>query len=47
LEKLGYVEKVEGKGRVISSQGMKKLDVLSTQILKELVVKEPQLKKYS
>ena len=47
LEKLGYVEKVEGKGRVISSQGMKKLDVLSTQILKELIVKEPQLKKYS
>lgn len=47
LEKLGYIEKVEGKGRVISRQGMKKLDVLSTQILKELVVKEPQLKKYS
>ena len=47
LEKLGYIEKVEGKGRVISRQGMKKLDGLSTEILKEFYAKEPSLKKYS
>ena len=30
LEKLGYVEKVEKKGRVLSRQGMQKLDKMST-----------------
>ena len=47
LEKLGYVEKVEKKGRVASKQGMQKLDKLSTDILKELVNENPQLKVYS
>lgn len=47
LEKLGYIEKVEGKGRVVSRQGMKKLDGLSTEILRELVAKDPALKKYT
>jgi small subunit ribosomal protein S19e len=47
LEKLGYVEKVEKKGRVISKQGMQKLDRLATEILKELVVVNPQLKIYT
>ena len=47
LEKLGYVEKVAGKGRVASKQGMKKLDGLATEILKELATKTPQLKVYS
>ena len=47
LEKLGYVEKIEKKGRVISKQGMQKLDRLSTEILKELIVETPQLKIYS
>jgi len=47
LEKLGYVEKVAGKGRVVSSQGMKKLDKLSTEILQELIKTTPQLKVYS
>ena len=47
LEKLGYVEKVEKKGRVISKQGMQKLDRLATEILKELVVDNPQLKVYT
>ena len=47
LEKLGYVEKVEKKGRVVSKQGMQKLDKLATEILKELIVENPQLKVYS
>jgi small subunit ribosomal protein S19e len=47
LEKLGYLDKVEGKGRTISHEGMKKIDRVSTEILHELVVKNPNLKKYS
>ena len=47
LEKLGYLEKVEKKGRIISKQGMQKLDRLATEILKELIVQTPQLKIYS
>ena len=47
LEKLGYVEKVEKKGRVLTKQGMQKLDRLSTEILSELIAKEPGLKIYS
>jgi small subunit ribosomal protein S19e len=47
LEKLGYVEKIEKKGRVVSKQGMQKLDKLATEILKELVAENPQLKVYS
>ena len=47
LEKLGYVEKIEKKGRVVSKQGMQKLDRLATEILKELVAENSQLKVYS
>ena len=47
LEKLGYVEKVEKKGRVVSKQGMQKLDRLATEILNELIPNNPQLKVYS
>ncbi|MEK0329764.1 MAG: 30S ribosomal protein S19e [Nitrosopumilus sp.] len=47
LEKLGYVEKIEKKGRVVSKQGMQKLDRLATEILKELIVENPQLKIYT
>lgn len=47
LEKLGYVEKVEKKGRVVSKQGMQKLDKLATEILNELVAENPKLKIYS
>jgi len=47
LEKLGYVEKVEKKGRVVTKQGMQKLDKLSTEILKELIQTSPKLKIYS
>ena len=47
LEKLGYVEQVERKGPIISKHGMQKLDRLSTEILKELIIENPQLKVYS
>ena len=47
LEKLGYLEKVEKKGRVMSSQGMKKMDKIATEILNELIVENPHLKVYS
>ncbi len=47
LEKLGYVEKAERKGRAISRQGMQKLDRLSTEILNEMISATPQLKIYS
>ena len=47
LEKLGYITKSEKKGRVISLQGMKKLDNLATEILKELITKNPKLKIYA
>ena len=47
LEKLGYVEKVEKKGRVLSRQGMQKLDKMSTEILNEMKQKTPKLKIYS
>ena len=47
LEKLGYLEKVEKKGRVVTRQGMQKLDKLSTEILNELIKTTPKLKIYS
>lgn len=47
LEKLDYIEKVEKKGRVATKQGMKKLDRLATEILKEISSEKPQLKIYS
>ncbi len=47
LEKLGYVEKVERKGRVLSKKGMQKLDRLATDILKQLTTDVPHLKIYS
>ena len=47
LEKLGYLEKVEKKGSVLTRQGMQKLDKLSTEILNELIKATPKLKIYS
>ena len=47
LEKLGYIEKVEKKGRVVTKQGMQKLDRLATEILSELATSKPELKIYS
>ena len=46
LESLGYVSKIEKKGRVITPQGRKVLDHLATEILKELAKGNPELTKY-
>ena len=46
LEKLGYIEKVEKKGRILTKQGIKKLDGLATEILKERIAEEPRLSIY-
>ena len=46
LEKLGYLEKIEKKGRVVSKNGMQKLDRLATEILNELILEKPELKIY-
>ena len=47
LEKLGLVKKIEKKGRILTKQGMQKLDRLATEILSDLIKKEPRLKIYS
>jgi len=47
LEASGYVVKVNGKGRIISSEGMKKLDRLATELHKELIKAAPQLQRYA
>ena len=47
LEKIGLVKKIEKKGRILTKQGTQKLDKLSTEILSELIKKEPGLKIYS
>ena len=47
LESLGYIEKIPKKGRIISSLGMKKLDVLATGILQEMAIENPRLKIYA
>ena len=47
LEKLGYVQKVEKKGRILTKQGTQKLDKLATEILKEKIAEDPGLKIYS
>ena len=47
LEKLGYLEKVEKKGSILTRQGMQKLDKLATEILGELIQKDPKLKIYA
>jgi small subunit ribosomal protein S19e len=47
LEASGYIVKLQGKGRVVSSEGMKKLDRLATEIHKELVKTAPQLQRYA
>ena len=47
LERLGYVKIVEKKGRMVSAQGMRKLDKLATEILSEMIQQTPRLKIYS
>ena len=46
LEKLGLVTKIEKKGRILTKQGTKKLDVLATEILSELIAEKPHLSIY-
>lgn len=48
LESIGYVAKTEsGKGRILTSGGMKRLDGLAKEIHKELIQILPELKKYA
>jgi len=46
LEEAGLVEKSKGGGRIIASEGRRLLDLLSTEIKKELEKENPELKKY-
>ena len=46
LEKSGYVIKVKGKGRSLSSKGRSFLDNLSNDILKDIKDDYPELEKY-
>ncbi|EQD31394.1 30S ribosomal protein S19e [mine drainage metagenome] len=45
LESLGYVKK-DAKGRMLSPKGMSLVEKTSTKVMKELVEKNPELKKY-
>ena len=47
LEDAGYVTKANGKGRILTQEGMKKLDSLGKQIHKELIKISPALKRYA
>ena len=47
LEGAGYVTKVNGKGRILTQEGMKKLDSLGKEIHKELIKVSPELKRYA
>ncbi|MEM3085504.1 MAG: 30S ribosomal protein S19e [Nitrososphaerales archaeon] len=47
LEDAGYILTVSGKGRIITKEGMKKIDSLSKEIHKELVKVSPELKRYA
>lgn len=46
LESLGYIEKHSNGGRIISSSGMKKIDLAATQILEEMSKDNAKLKIY-
>ncbi len=46
LEAGGYITKGSGKGRMLTQEGMKKMDSLSKQIHEELVQALPELKRY-
>ena len=47
LEELGYVKKAGSRGRILTSEGVKKMDRLATSILKRLIAENPLLKVYS
>jgi small subunit ribosomal protein S19e len=46
LEVAGYVAK-KGRGRLVSDEGMKKIDKLSTEIYKEIIKTNPELQRYA
>ena len=46
LEDSGYITKANGSGRIVTQEGMKKMDNLSKQIHKDLVQVLPELKRY-
>lgn len=46
LEKAGYVTKIKGKGRVLTSKGRSFLDNTSHEVMKKVVDYYPEMKKY-
>jgi len=46
LEEAGLVSTVKAKGRVVTPEGRKTLDLLSAEVKKELEKANPELKKY-
>lgn len=46
LEKAGYVNKVRGKGRILTPKGRKLLDNTAYEIQQQLLTQYPSLKKY-
>lgn len=46
LEKAGYVTKIKGKGRILTSKGRSFLDNTSHEVMKNVVDYYPELKKY-
>ncbi|MEM2048772.1 MAG: 40S ribosomal protein S19, partial [Candidatus Nitrosocaldus sp.] len=47
LEQAGYVVKIPGKGRVLTSKGMSLVDSTAKDIFDELVKVVPELSKYA
>ena len=46
LESAGYITK-KNKGRLMSDDGMKKIDRLATEIQNEIIKTEPELQRYA
>jgi len=46
LEKAGYIKKIKGKGRVLTSKGRSFLDNTSNDVMKNVESYNPDLKKY-
>ncbi|UCB57869.1 MAG: 30S ribosomal protein S19e [Thermoplasmatales archaeon] len=46
LEKAGYVTKVKGKGRILTAKGRSFLDNAAHDVMKDVQVYYPELKKY-
>jgi small subunit ribosomal protein S19e len=46
LEKAGYLSKIKGKGRVLTSKGRAFMDNTSHEVMKNIKDYYPELKKY-